>query len=301
MLDVFTEQHEVLIKDGIANLYWYRGDLQKAWLRVGVPAPVSTAIWKLKDDNDLPLSKRKCMDRLYQQLRKADFNIRVKISREFVRILVEHKNFVPQDSKHKIDVAERSALKLRELIAGQESELERKRRDRLQSAGEKTISYDQQLTSIRASFELAMTLTPQQKGYALEKLFTELMHISKIPVEAPFSLKGEQIDGAIKYDSNYYIVELKWQAGKAEPKDIGTFYFKVEGRMGARGIFIAMSGYSDGVIETLPRGKELRVLLLDGNHLANVIYGHYTFHQLLEHSIKHASLKGQLYCPHRIE
>ena len=37
MFDVFTEQIEVLIKDGIANLYWYKGDLQKAWLRAGVP------------------------------------------------------------------------------------------------------------------------------------------------------------------------------------------------------------------------------------------------------------------------
>ena len=227
--------------------------------------------------------------------------LRLKISREFVRILIEHRNFVPQDPKHRIDIAERAALKLRELIAAQESECERQRRGRQQSANEKQISYEQQLTAVRGSFEGAMALPPQQKGYALEKIFTQLMLASKIPVEAPFSLKGEQIDGAIKYDSHYYIVELKWQAGKMEPKDIGAFYFKVEGRMGARGIAIAMAGYTDGVMETLPRGKELTVLLLDGNHLANVIYGHYTFQQLLEHAISNASLKGQLYCSHRIE
>ena len=76
MLDVFTEQHEVLIKDGIANLYWYRGDLQKAWLRIGVPEPASTNIWKLTDENNHALSKRKCMDKLYELLRSADFNLR---------------------------------------------------------------------------------------------------------------------------------------------------------------------------------------------------------------------------------
>ena len=38
MFDVFTERIEVLIKDGMANLYWYKGDLHKAWLRSGVPA-----------------------------------------------------------------------------------------------------------------------------------------------------------------------------------------------------------------------------------------------------------------------
>jgi hypothetical protein len=87
MSDVFTEQHEVLIKDGIANLYWYRGDLQKAWRRIGVPESVRATIWKLTDENSLPLSKRRCMDKLYEHLRGADFNLRVRISREFVRIL----------------------------------------------------------------------------------------------------------------------------------------------------------------------------------------------------------------------
>jgi hypothetical protein len=40
MFDVFTEEVEILIKDGIANLYWYKGDLRKAWLRSGVSATV---------------------------------------------------------------------------------------------------------------------------------------------------------------------------------------------------------------------------------------------------------------------
>ena len=47
MFDVFTEQIEVLIKDGIANLYWYKGDLQKAWLRAGVPSIVTKACGKV--------------------------------------------------------------------------------------------------------------------------------------------------------------------------------------------------------------------------------------------------------------
>jgi hypothetical protein len=48
------------------------------------------------------------------------------------------------------------------------------------------------------------------------------------------------------------------------------------------------------------KGKELKVLLLDGMHLSNVIYGHYTFQELLDHAVKCASLRGQLYCPHTL-
>jgi hypothetical protein len=59
MFDVFTEQLEVLIKDGIANLYWYKGDLQKAWLRAGVDKSLATRISSEKDADGNVISKRK--------------------------------------------------------------------------------------------------------------------------------------------------------------------------------------------------------------------------------------------------
>jgi hypothetical protein len=77
-------------------------------------------------------------------------------------------------------------------------------------------------------------------------------------------------------------------------------YLKVEGKMDTRGLYIAMEGYSDEVLEALPKGKEIKVLLLDGNHLANVISGLYTFQELLEHAISQASGKANIYCSHNI-
>src|SRR5580693_1658451 len=97
MFDVFTEQIEVLVKEGVANLYWYRGDLRKAWLRAGVPKQLCDEIYLLKDDGGNPLSKRRQMDKLYEHLRDADYNLRLRVSRDFVRALVEHTNFIPQD------------------------------------------------------------------------------------------------------------------------------------------------------------------------------------------------------------
>ena len=126
------------------------------------------------------------------------------------------------------------------------------------------------------------------------------MRISSIPVEEPFKIKGQQLDGAIKYDGHYYLLELKWTKERIQPKDIGSFYFKVEGKMEARGIFISINGYTDGVLASVPKGKQLKVLLLDGNHIANVIFGIYTFQELLEHSISQAALKGSIYCSHKL-
>jgi hypothetical protein len=200
MFDVFTEEMEVLIKDGLANLYWFKDDLRKVWLRAGVPAPLCSQIARFRDDEGKPLTKRLQMDRLYQELRTADFNLRLRISREFVRTLTEHTNFVPQDPRHRIEVAERSALKLKAAIAAQENEREHKDRTRRQTTADTKPTYEQELARVRQSFNHAHTLAPQQKGYALESIFVDLMRISGIQVEQPFKNVGEQLDGAIKHD-----------------------------------------------------------------------------------------------------
>jgi len=301
MFDVFTEEIEVLIKDGLANLYWFKDDLRKVWLRAGVSAALCATIAQERDELGKPLTKRLQMDRLYQELRTKDFNLRLRVSREFVRTLTEHTNFVPQDSRHRIEVAERAALKLKAVIAAQNEQQEKNDRKRRDTSAAAKPTYEQSLANLRESFNHAHTLAPQQRGYALERIFVDLMRISGIDVEEPFSNKGEQLDGAIKHDGCYYIVELKWVAGKLEPAQIGSFFYKVEGRFGARGIVLAMNGFTDGVLETLPKGKELKVLLLDGNHLAAVIFGHYTFRDLLNHAIRYATIHTQIYCPHQID
>jgi hypothetical protein len=141
----------------------------------------------------------------------------------------------------------------------------------------------------------------QEKGYALEKLFADLMQASGIPVEQPFRIEGEQIDGAMKYDGRYYLVELRWRSDKAAPADIGAFHFKAEGKFEERGIFISMNGFTKTVERVVPKGRAVKILLFDGNHIANVIAGLYTFQELLEHAISRASTRGEIYCSHDLQ
>jgi hypothetical protein len=300
MFDVFTEEVEVLIKDGIANLYWYKGDLHKAWLRSGVPNATRDEILRLRRDDGMELSKRQQMDALYERLRSGEYERRLEVSRNFVRILAEQSSFTPQNEKHRVENAERCALKLRELIRRQEADREYRESIRASASKATRETYDSKLGELRLKFAEAHKLEPQKKGYALEAIFTELMRISGIPVEEPFRITGEQLDGAIKYDGHYYLLELKWTADKCEPKEIAHFYYKVQGKLQARGLFLSMSGFSDGAISTLPKGKDLKILLLDGQHLANVIYGLYRFQELLEHAIRQASLRGDIYCAHNL-
>ena len=300
MFDVFTEEMEVQIKTGISNLYWFREDLRKAWLRSSVEPRLCNSIFAKTSPDGRKLTKRELMNCLYTELRELDINRRLEISRNFVRILTEHSNFVPQDEKHRIETAERCALKLREIIAQQQKEAEY--RDLIRNKAQRATkeNYHSQLLHLSEHFNETVKMDKQKRGYELEKIFSKLMTISGIPVEQPFKIVGEQMDGAIKYDGHYYIVELKWIDKKTDQKNVASLYMKVEGKMDAKGIFIAMNGFSGELLASLPKGKDLKVLLLDGIHFTNVISGIYTFQELLEHAISHACLKGEIYCSHEL-
>ncbi|VVE50693.1 restriction endonuclease [Pandoraea cepalis] len=294
MFDVFTDEIEVLIKDGLANLYWYKGDLHKAWLSSKVEPRLVSEIKNLRSPEGKSLTKREQMDALYERIRTLEYNRRLEISRNFARILIDQQSFVAQDRGHQIQRAQLATLRLRELRDRQSKEQEIKQA----RVVPRIETYDEKRQKLQARFMDMHTLSPQQKGYALEKLFADLMDASGIPVERPFSNLGEQIDGAIKYEGRYYLIELKWTADQTDPVQLRNFYVKVLGKPDGRGIFLSMSGFTSGAIQTLPYGKEINMMLLDGVHLSNVLFGHYSFKQLLDHAIKTVSLRGEIYCPH---
>lgn len=299
MFDVFTEEIEVQIKIGISNLYWFLGDLQKAWLRAGVNKNLTAELFAKRHEEGNKLTKRELMDLLYSSIRNIDFNRRLEISRNFVRFLIEHKNFVPVNQNHRIHIAETCALKLKEIVESQRLAVESKQiRTGIQKKG--STDYYGDLSKLKDEFIRIQQLVGPPRGYAFEKFFTGLMKISGIPVHEPFRIVGEQIDGAIKYSGHYYLIELKWEKAKAAHEAVSSLYLKVEGKLEARGIFIAMNGYSDQILQSLPKGKRLNMLLLDGVHLANVVFGLHRFEELLEHALGHASLKGEIFCPHEL-
>jgi len=300
MFDVFTDEIEVLVKEGIANLYWYKSYLKKAWLAAGVPEKLVESLFAERDAEGNTLSKRRLMDRLYESLRKADYNRRLEVSRNFVRTLAEQKDFSRQAPEHRIEVAERAALKIKQELANQREQHESRESINRRAAQAQRETYDSQRSKLNFRFIDAMKLDPQKRGIELEKIFAGLIRISGIPVEEAFRIIGEQIDGALKYDGHYYLVELRWREKKTDQAQIASLYLKVEGKLDGRGIFISMNGYSSEVVESLPKGKEVKVILLDGQHVMNVLCGHYTILELLEHAISQASLRSNIYCSHEI-
>lgn len=300
MFDVFDIEIETVIKDGLSHLYWFKADMHKAWLVSKVSQSIIDDIKLQVNAEGKKLSKREQMDALYVRLRRGDYNRRLEVSRNFARLLIEQKDFVAQDTGHQVHRAQLASLKLKELHAKQCEEQERKQTIREKTVTSVDDSYEVRLDRLRDHFFAAHSLTPQEKGYELERIFTQLMIISNITVVEPFRIVGEQFDGAIKYDGRFYLIELKWTAAKSDPSQVGHFFYKISGKMDGRGLFISMSGFTDGVTSTLPHGKDLNMMLLDGVHLTSVLTGQYTFKQLLDHSIKSIALEGKIYCSHNL-
>jgi hypothetical protein len=94
MFDVFTEEIEVTIKEGITNLYWYKNDLKRVWLRAGVDPALWDALTAKPGYEGGEPTKRQLMGYLYEELRESDPNRRLEISRNFVRILQIVSNYV---------------------------------------------------------------------------------------------------------------------------------------------------------------------------------------------------------------
>jgi restriction system protein len=97
----------------------------------------------------------------------------------------------------------------------------------------------------------------QYRGKRLESILNELFRIDGVLVTEAFELRSEahglveQIDGVIEFESELYLVELKWWSQRLGPGDVSQHMLRVFARGQARGIFIANPGFTEAAIESV--------------------------------------------------
>ena len=138
-------------------------------------------------------------------------------------------------------------------------------------------------------------VTLQRRGYLFEDFIKELALYEKLQVTDSFKIIGEQIDGAIKFEGQNYIVEAKWHDALTASDALYQFAHKVEGKMYGRGIFILINGYSKDSVLALQNGKALRTILIDGGDLTLIVEGLISFKEVLDKKIKGAQTMGKIY------
>ena len=137
--------------------------------------------------------------------------------------------------------------------------------------------------------------TPSKRGYALESILGGLSKLAGLEMTEPFKVNGEQIDGAVKYDGEHYLIEAKWQDKAASNEPVYQFVGKVEGKMYGRGLFVSINGFSDHVVTSVVAGKAIKTIFVDGEDLVLVLEGHLSFTQMLDRKVKAAQTKGLIY------
>ena len=137
--------------------------------------------------------------------------------------------------------------------------------------------------------------TPQRRGYDLQDILLELAKLAGLETTEPFMVRSEQIDGAVKYDGEHYLVEAKWQDAAASNEPLYQLAGKVDGKMYGRGIFISVNGYSTHVVTDLTFGKALHIILVDGEDLILVLESHIGFVEMIDLKVKAAQTKGNIY------
>ncbi|MNN13854.1 hypothetical protein D3C81_1269000 [compost metagenome] len=135
----------------------------------------------------------------------------------------------------------------------------------------------------------------QQRGYQFEKLLNDLSRLEKINSSDSFKIMGEQIDGALKYDGEHYLIEAKWQDTLSANDALYQFAYKVEGKMYGRGFFISVNGFSRDAVTMLIQGKSIKTILIDGGDLSAVFEGRLLFTEMLDVKIRAAQTKGLIY------
>jgi len=114
-------------------------------------------------------------------------------------------------------------------------------------------------------------------------------------VTEPFKVIGEQIDGAIKFDGEHYLIEAKWQETAASNEPVYQFVGKVEGKMYGRGLFVSVHGFTENVVQSVGRGKALRTVFVDGEDLVFVVEEQLSFSDMVDKKVKAAQTKGLIY------
>ncbi len=110
---------------------------------------------------------------------------------------------------------------------------------------------------------------PYKRAQQFESILNELFKVSGISVQDSFTVKGnkgqgivEQIDGVIKIDGEFYLVEIKWWEKSLGPGELSQHLVRVFNRGYMRGIFISASGYTEAAKQTCKEALQKAVVIL---------------------------------------
>lgn len=185
-----------------------------------------------------------------------------------------------------------------------EAEIHRREKERQRAAREESIAttrgMGQRIFALNREFQelsAATGVTPQQRGFRLEKLFFELLRLNEIEHSAPYRNDGhEQIDGHFRYEKFDYLVEVKWTQEPTKQPDLSIFDGKIRGKaQSTRRFFVSANGFDDVAVRKYS-GDSPRIILMTGEDLMWILSGRVFFADAMKAKVDAIVRQGNILC-----
>ena len=288
------------MRDCILSIFWPKKDIISFFQNNGCTSRDLKGVQNFKE-----LRRVEIVDTVFDELNSRDDGGLGQF-RSMLRSLIEWSNFDPYHFETHRNLDRNEALRrinhLKQVQEIRDAKL-KKQKNKFSKKDEENQKSKKTLEELQRHFtmlfqgkdEHGKILSNQNRGYAFETFLQELFLLEKLHVTEPFKITGEQIDGAIKFEGENYIIEAKWTDWPSASDTLYQFAHKVEGKMYGRGIFISINGYSHDSLEALQKGKALKTVLFDGGDLTFVMEKYSTFTDMLDEKVKAAQTKGYIY------
>ncbi len=112
----------------------------------------------------------------------------------------------------------------------------------------------------------------------------------------PFRSVGQEVDGAVEIDGDFYLLEARWRQGPSNAGDLLLFQGKVDQRLqNTLGLFIAVNGFAKDAAPGLRTGKQASIVLMSGEDIVYVLEDRIGLVDLLRRKIQVARTTGDIY------
>jgi len=144
------------------------------------------------------------------------------------------------------------------------------------------------------------SIDPVKRGFAFEKLLSELFDLYGLASRGAFRLTGEQIDGSFELDNEVYLLEARWRNASAGNSDLLTFAGKVAGKaQWSRGLFVSYSGFSEDGLKGFAQGRRTNLIGMDGLDLYHILSGTLNLKEVLRRKVRRAAETNRVFVPVR--
>ncbi|MGV8174892.1 MAG: restriction endonuclease [Methanothrix sp.] len=154
------------------------------------------------------------------------------------------------------------------------------------------------LTTLKNRFLRISQLQPHERGYAFEKFLYDLFDAYDFKPRPSFRIIGEQIDGSIEFDHQYYLIEAKWQANSINEADLLVLDGRVSGHSGiGRGIFLTCGCFSKDGIAAYQRLRPSSIFGIDGQDLYYILEKFLPLDEVIRRKIRRLVETGDFHYP----